>query len=76
MFDLLILKLIITQGSKHVMQVFLVNEPVPVLVDHVKGLLKLLNLGLVKHGEHVGGRALGALLGGLGLCSFARHGGS
>ena len=52
------------------MQVFLVNEPIPVLVDHVEGLLELLNLGLVKHGEHVGGRTLGALLG-LGLCHFA-----
>ena len=58
------------------MQVFLVDEPIPVLVDHVEGLLELLNLGLVKHGEHIGGRTLGALLGGLGLCSFALHGGS
>ena len=52
------------------MQVFLVDEPIPVLVDHVEGLLELLNLGLVKHGEHVGGRALGALLG-FGLRLFA-----
>ena len=65
-----------SQGSKHIMQAFLVDESVPVLVDHVEGLLELLNLGLVKHGEHVGGRVLGALLGGLCLCSFARHGGS
>ena len=58
------------------MQVLLVDEPIPVLVDHVEGLLELLNLGLVKHDKHVGGRVLRELLGGLGLCSFAQHGGS
>ena len=45
------------------------------LVNHVKGLFELLDLGLVKHGEHIGGCALRALLGGLGLRFFARHGG-
>ena len=57
------------------MQVLLVDEAIPVLVDHVEGLFELLDLGLVKHGEHIGCCALRALLGGLGLCPFARHGG-
>ena len=58
------------------MQIFLVNETISVLVNHVEGLFKLLNLRLVKHGKYIGRCALGALLGGLGLCPFARHGGS
>lgn len=64
-----------TQRRQHVVQVLLVNEAIPVLVNHVKGLFELLDLGLVKHGEHIGGCALRALLGGLGLRFFARHGG-
>ena len=66
---------ILPQRRQHVVQVLLVNEAIPVLVNHVKGLFELLDLGLVKHGEHIGGCALRALLGGLGLCPFARHGG-
>lgn len=57
------------------MQIFLVNETISVLINHIEGLLELLDLRLVEHGEHIGRCALGALLGGLGLCSFARHGG-
>ena len=41
----------------------MVDETVAVLVDHVEGLLELLDLVLVEHGEDVGGGALGALLG-------------
>lgn len=55
------------------MQVLLVNKTIPVLVDHVEGLLELLDLGLVEHGEDVGGGTLGPLLGGLSLGFFARH---
>ena len=55
------------------MEVLLVDEAVSVLVDHVERLLELLDLRLVEHGEDIGGGALGALLGGLSLCSFARH---
>lgn len=55
------------------MQVLFVNEAVPILVNHVEGLLELLNLRLIKHGKHVGGGALRALLGGLSLGPFARH---
>ncbi len=36
----------------------MVDEAVPVLVDHVEGLLELLDLVLVEHGEDVGGCAL------------------
>ena len=57
------------------MQVLLVDKPVTVLVDHVEGLLELLDLRLVKHGEDIGGGALRALLGGLSLGARARHGG-
>lgn len=55
------------------MKVFFVNETVPVLVDHVEGLLELLNLRLVKHGENIGGCTLRTLLGVLSLRSFTRH---
>lgn len=55
------------------MQVLLVDEAVPVLVDHVEGLLKLLDLGLVKHREHIGRGPLWPLLGGLGLGPFTGH---
>lgn len=55
------------------MKVFFVNETVSVLVDHVEGLLELLNLRLVKHSEHVGRGALRTLLGVLSLGPFARH---
>lgn len=55
------------------MKVLFVHETITVLVDHVEGLLELLDLRLVKHSEDIGGGALGALLGGLSLSSFARH---
>lgn len=57
------------------MQVLLVNETVTVLVDHVEGLLELLDLGLVEHGEDIGSGPLGPLLGGLPLGAFAGHDG-
>lgn len=57
------------------MQILLVDETVPVLVDHVERLFELLDLRLVEHGEDVGGGPLGALLGGLSLGTLARHGG-
>lgn len=53
---------ILSQGGQHVLEVFVVNESVPVLVDHIEGLFELLNLVLVEHGEHVRGRPLGPLL--------------
>lgn len=58
------------------MKVFFVNKAISVLVDHVEGLLELLNLRLVKHSKHIGGGTLGALLGVLSLGPFARHVGS
>jgi hypothetical protein len=36
----------------------------PVVINHVEGLLELLDLILVEHGEHVAGSPLGPLLGG------------
>jgi len=53
---------VFSQRGQHVVEVLLVNEPIPVLVDHVEGLLELLDLVLVEHGEHVGGGSLRALL--------------
>lgn len=55
------------------MKIFFVDETVSVLVDHVESLLELLYLGLVEHGEHIGGGALRTLLGVLPLGPFARH---
>lgn len=57
------------------MQILLVDETIPVLVDHVERLFELLDLGLVKHGKDIGGGPLWPLLGGLSLCTFARHDG-
>jgi len=54
---------VLAQGSQHVVEVLLVDEPIPVLVNHVEGLLELLDLVLVEHGEDVGSGPLGALLG-------------
>lgn len=63
-----------THGGQHVVQILLVDEAVPVLVDHVESLLELLDLGLVEHGKDVGCGPLGPLLGGLPLGALARHG--
>ena len=46
------------------MEVLFVDETVPVVVDYVEGLLELLDLILVKHGENIAGGSLGLLLGG------------
>lgn len=64
---------LLTHRGQHVVQVLLVDEAVSVLVDHVEGLLKLLDLGLVKHCEHIGRGPLWPLLGGLGLGPFTGH---
>ena len=45
------------------MEVLIVYEAVPVVVDHVESLLELLYLVLVEHGEHIAGGPLGSLLG-------------
>lgn len=55
------------------MQVLLVNEAISVLVYHVEGLFKLLDLGLVKHREDIGCGPLWPLLGGLGLGPLTGH---
>lgn len=58
------------------MQILLVDEAIPVLVNHVERLFELLDLRLVEHGKNVGGGPLGALLGGLSLGTLAGHDGS
>lgn len=53
---------LLSQGSQHILEIIVIDEPVPVLVNHVEGFLELLDLILVEHGEDVGGGALGTLL--------------
>jgi len=65
---------VFAKGSQHVVQVFLVDEAVTVLVDHVERFLELLDLRLVEHSEHVGRRSLGPLLSG-SLLRFSCGGG-
>ena len=55
------------------MQVLLVNEAVSVLVHHVEGLFKLLDLELVKHHKDVECGPLWPLLGSLGLGLLTEH---
>ena len=66
---------VLAQAGQHVVEVLVVNEPVPVLVDHVEGLLELLDLVLIEHGEHIAGGSLGPLLGGAppAGCFTGRH---
>merc|ERR1719468_451314 len=66
---------VLAQAGQHVVQVLVIDEPVPVLVDHVEGLLELLDLVLVKHSEHIAGGSLGPLLGGAppSGCFTGRH---
>merc|ERR1711992_49575 len=45
---------VLAERGEHVVQVLLVDEPVPVVVDHVERLLELLDLVLAEHGEHIG----------------------
>lgn len=58
-----VVRWILAEGRKHVVQVLLLDEAVPVLVDHVEGLLEFGNLGLVEHREDVRRRTLGTFLG-------------
>merc|ERR1719154_663744 len=53
----------LSKRGKHVMEILIINEAIPVMIDHVEGLLKLLNLVLVEHGEHITGGSLGPFLG-------------
>jgi len=55
---------VLAEGGEHVVQVLLVDEAVPVVVNHVERLLELLNLILIEHGEHIAGGSLGPFLGG------------
>lgn len=66
-------RLRLTEGRQHVVKVLFVHKTISILVDHVEGFFELLDLGLVKHGEDIGGGALRALLCGLSLGFLARH---
>lgn len=63
----------LTEGRQHVVKVLFVHKSVSILVNHVEGFFELLDLGLIKHGEDIGGGALRALLCGLSLGLLARH---
>lgn len=60
----IVVRWVLAQRGQHVVQILLLDEAITVLVDHVEGLLELGDLRLIEHGEHIGGGALGALLGG------------
>jgi len=70
-----VLSRVLAKRSQHVVEVLFVNESVPVVVNHVEGLLELLDLVLVKHGEDIAGRPLSPLLGGstTSCCLSGRH---
>ena len=55
------------------MEIILVDEAISVLIHHVEGLLELLYLRLVKHGEHITGGTLCPLLHGLLTSLAGRH---
>jgi len=49
---------ILSKRCEHVLQILIADETIVILVNHVKGLLELLNLCLVKHGKNVRSGAL------------------
>jgi len=55
---------VFTHGGEHTGQIFLGDEAVTILIDHVEGFLELLDLGLGEQGEDVGGGLLGLLFSG------------
>ena len=57
-----------TQRCQHILQVFLVNESVAVMVNHAKRFLEFGNLLLVEHGKDVRVLTDGSLL--LTTCTF------
>merc|ERR1719342_1587364 len=64
---------ILTKTSKHVMEVLFVNEPIPIMVNHVESFLELLNLVLVEHSKHIASSSLCPLLGSSSSsCCFSR----
>ena len=52
----------LSKRCQHVFQVVMVNETIAILINHVEGLLELLDLVLVEHGEHIAGRPLSSFL--------------
>merc|ERR550534_2948026 len=65
---------VLAQGGQHVMQILVVDEAVPVVVDHVERLLELLDLVLVEHSEHIAGRPLSSFLrGATPSCGLSRR---
>merc|ERR1719173_101775 len=55
---------VFTHRGEHTGQIFLGDETVTILIDHVEGFLELLDLGLGEQGEDVGGGLLGLLFSG------------
>merc|ERR1719427_485682 len=68
----ILLSWILSKRSKHVMEIFVVNETIPVMINHVERLLELLDLVLVEHSKHIAGGSLSSFLRcSLTSCSFS-----
>ena len=52
----------LAQRCQHVFQVVMVNETIAILINHVEGLLELLDLILIEHSKDVRSGPLGTLL--------------
>uniref|UniRef100_A0A224YJ57 Uncharacterized protein n=1 Tax=Rhipicephalus zambeziensis TaxID=60191 RepID=A0A224YJ57_9ACAR len=68
---------VLAERGQHIVQVLLVDETIPVLVNHVKRFLELLYLRLVEHSEHIRCGSLGPFLRGAPAFGLpTRHGSS
>merc|ERR1719260_211190 len=57
-----LLSWVLAQRCKHVVEILIIYKPISVVINHVEGLLELLDLVLVEHGKHIAGRPLSPLL--------------
>merc|ERR1719348_614585 len=64
---------ILAKTGQHVMEIFMINETISVLINHVESLFEFLDLVLVKHSKHIAGCSLSSLLcGSSATCCFTR----
>ena len=52
----------LSKRCQHVFQVVMVNETIAILINHIEGLLELLDLILIEHSKDVRSGPLGTLL--------------
>merc|ERR1719392_171730 len=63
---------VLSKGCEHVVEVFIVDKTVSVVVNHVKCLLELLNLILVEHSKNIASSSLSSFLSSASSsCSFS-----